>query len=330
MPGTKSDRLPTANGERRTAWRWAFTVFWRGVAGDSLASFPPKIQAGSPSTLNVRVSRVGCFNGLMDFLIVLLLAVLVGISSAIYFRIFRLIYVQNGGKVVTSRFSRTDGYLALGCVTIFAVQCIQNLQEKGATLPPTIDTNLLVVVQLGFWVFVIGTILLSFLVRHMRPADLFGFDRLGFVKVFLLGVGLLIAALPLIFASSAVVSSLFHVDSQKDSQPIMQLFERVADPTKRIPIIVLAIVIAPLSEEFVFRGFLYGVLKRYAGALPALGFTGVAFALIHLHAPSLLPLFLLACVLTLAYELSGSLLVPMAMHALFNAITLVGVFFTSR
>ena len=51
---------------------------------------------------------------------------------------------------------------------------------------------------------------------------------------------------------------------------------------------------------------------------------------LHLHLPSLLPLFLLACVLTLAYELSGSLLVPMAMHALFNAITLVGVFFAGK
>jgi membrane protease YdiL (CAAX protease family) len=266
----------------------------------------------------------------MDFLIVLLLALLVGVSGAIYFRIFRLIYVQNGGKVIASEFTRTDGYLALGCLTLFALQCLQSLQGKGRAIPATIDTGLLVVVQLGFWLFVIGTILVSLLLRRMRPAELFGFDRLGFTKVFLWGAGLLLSALPLIFASSAVVSSLMHVNSQKDSQPIMQLFERAGEPAKRIPIIILAIVIAPLAEEFFFRGFLYGVLKRYAGALPALVFTGVAFALIHLHVPSLLPLFLLACVLTLAYELSGSLLVPMAMHALFNAITLVGVFFTSR
>ena len=266
----------------------------------------------------------------MDFLIVLLLALLVGVSGAVYFRIFRLIYVQNGGKVIASEFTRTDGYLALGCLTLFALQCVQSLQGKGRAIPATIDTGLLVVVQLGFWLFVIGTILVSLLLRRMRPAELFGFDRLGFTKVFLWGAGLLLSALPLIFASSAVVSSLMHVNSQKDSQPIMQLFERAGEPAKRIPIIILAIVIAPLAEEFFFRGFLYGVLKRYAGALPALVFTGVAFALIHLHVPSLLPLFLLACVLTLAYELSGSLLVPMAMHALFNAITLVGVFFTSR
>ena len=266
----------------------------------------------------------------MDFLIVLLLALLVGVSGAVYFRIFRLIYVQNGGKVIASEFTRTDGYLALGCLTLFALQCVQSLQGKGRALPATIDTGLLVVVQLGFWLFVIGTILFSLLFRRMRPADLFGFDRLGFTKVFLWGAGLLIAALPLIFASSAVFSSLMHVNSQKDSQPIMQLFERVSDPTRKIPIILLAIVIAPLAEEFFFRGFLYGVLKRYAGGLPALLLTGVAFAVIHLHLPSLLPLFLLACVLTLAYELSGSLLVPMAMHALFNAITLIGVFFAAK
>jgi membrane protease YdiL (CAAX protease family) len=266
----------------------------------------------------------------MDFLIVLLLALLVGVSGAIYFRIFRLIYVQNAGKVIASEFTRTDGYLALGCLTLFALQSVQSLQGKGRALPATIDTGLLVVVQLGFWLFVIGTILVSLLLRRMRPAELFGFDRLGFTKVFLWGAGLLLSALPLIFASSAVVSSLMHVNSQKDSQPIMQLFERAGEPAKRIPIIILAIVIAPLAEEFFFRGFLYGVLKRYAGALPALVFTGIAFALIHLHVPSLLPLFLLACVLTFAYELSGSLLVPMAMHALFNAITLVGVFFTSQ
>jgi hypothetical protein len=146
----------------------------------------------------------------MDFLIVLLLALLVGVSGAVYFRIFRLIYVQNGGKVIASEFTRTDGYLALGCLTLFALQCVQSLQGKGRALPATIDTGLLVVVQLGFWLFVIGTILISLLLRRMRPAELFGFDRLGFTKVFLWGAGLLLSALPLIFASSAVVSRRIH------------------------------------------------------------------------------------------------------------------------
>ena len=266
----------------------------------------------------------------MDFFTVLILALLVGASVAIYLRIFRFIYVLGRGKVVVNRFTRADGYLAFGCITVFALQCLQNLHVKDRVLPMTIDTNLLVLVQVGFWTFIIGTILLSFLFRGMRPSELFGFDTLGFLKVFLWGAGLLLAAFPLILASSSLVSNLMHTDPQRDSQPIVQLFEHVAEPAKRIPIILLAVVVAPMAEEFVFRGFLYGVLKRYAGAVPALIFTGITFAIIHLHVPSLFPLFLLACVLTLAYELSGSLLVPMAMHALFNSVTLVGVFFTNR
>jgi membrane protease YdiL (CAAX protease family) len=279
--------------------------------------------------LNVWQRRVGCRLPVMQFIILLILSFLVGLSGATYFRIFKRVYVQEGGKVTAERFGRVDGYLALGCITIFAVQSLQNL-HSGEAIPRTIDTSLLVLVQLGFWLLVVGTILFSFLLRRMRPADLFGFERLSFMKVFLWGAGLLIVALPLIFASSAIVSSLLHLNSESDSQPIVQLFEGISDPTKKIPIIVLAVVIAPLAEEFVFRGFLYGVTKRFAGSLPALAFTGLAFALVHVHLPSLLPLFLLACVLTFAYELTGSLLVPMAMNSLFNAITLVGVFFVGK
>ena len=109
----------------------------------------------------------------MDFLIVLLLALLVGVSGAIYFRIFRFVYSQNGGKVIATQFTRADGYMVIGCLTIFALQCFQNLQVKGNTLPATIDTGMLVIVQLGFWLLVIGTILVSFLFRRMRPAESF-------------------------------------------------------------------------------------------------------------------------------------------------------------
>jgi membrane protease YdiL (CAAX protease family) len=261
---------------------------------------------------------------------VLVLALLVGASVAFYLRIFRFIYLQAGGKVVASHFARVDGYLAIGCVAMFIVQCLQSLRGSKSVLPASIDTTFLFLVQLGFWIFVIGTIVLSFVLRGMHTSALFGFDRIGFRKVFFLGLGLLFAALPLILASSSLTNDFLRLDPQQDSQPIMQLFEHASDPSKRVPLIILAVAIAPISEEFVFRGFLYGVLKRFAGALPALFFSALLFALIHMHMPSLLPLFLLGAVLTLAYEFSGSLLVPMAMHAFFNTLTLVQVFFAGR
>ncbi|MEP7071991.1 MAG: CPBP family intramembrane glutamic endopeptidase, partial [Verrucomicrobiota bacterium] len=85
--------------------------------------------------------------------------------------------------------------------------------------------------------------------------------------------------------------------------------------------------IAPMVEEFVFRFFLYGVLRRYAGRTLGVIISALLFAAVHAHLPSFGPLFVLGSCFTIAYEWSGSLLVPMTMHALFNALTLTALAF---
>ena len=45
------------------------------------------------------------------------------------------------------------------------------------------------------------------------------------------------------------------------------------------------------------------------------------FAAIHLNSASLFPLFVLAVCFTLVYEATGSILVSMTMHSLFNLTT---------
>jgi membrane protease YdiL (CAAX protease family) len=96
---------------------------------------------------------------------------------------------------------------------------------------------------------------------------------------------------------------------------------------QRIIIIVLAVAVAPIAEEFVFRFFLYGVLRRYVGRIVALVLSSLLFAAVHAHLPSFVPLFVLGSCFTLAYEWSGSLLVSMTMHAIFNALTLTALAF---
>ena len=46
------------------------------------------------------------------------------------------------------------------------------------------------------------------------------------------------------------------------------------------------------------------------------------FAAVHAHLPSFAPLFVLGSCFTIAYEWSGTILVSMTMHALFNAASL--------
>jgi membrane protease YdiL (CAAX protease family) len=127
-----------------------------------------------------------------------------------------------------------------------------------------------------------------------------------------------------------LASYFLHTDPTTDVQEIIKVFERSSSIGQRLPIILLAVVIAPVAEELAFRGYLYGVMRRYFGALPALVFTGVLFAIVHLNIPTLFPLFLLSCLFTVSYEATGSLLVPMTMHALFNTLNLVAIAFQTK
>ncbi len=85
---------------------------------------------------------------------------------------------------------------------------------------------------------------------------------------------------------------------------------------------VSAVIVAPVVEETLFRGFIYAVTKRLTDRWFSACFTSLMFALVHHHVGSIVPLFVLAMGFTLAYEASGCLLVPIFMHALFNAFNL--------
>jgi membrane protease YdiL (CAAX protease family) len=88
-----------------------------------------------------------------------------------------------------------------------------------------------------------------------------------------------------------------------------------------------AVVLAPVAEEFIFRGVLYSSLKQLGQ--PKLAFFGVSalFALIHGDAAIGLSLFVLALALTWLYEKTDNLLAPIAAHSLFNLANLVMLHF---
>lgn len=84
------------------------------------------------------------------------------------------------------------------------------------------------------------------------------------------------------------------------------------------------VLLAPVIEEMLFRGVLlrcWSDMSRHF-AWPLI-FSALYFSLMHLHAPSFLPLAFLALCLGLAWREKRSLIAPMVMHALFNAFSLV-------
>ncbi len=88
-------------------------------------------------------------------------------------------------------------------------------------------------------------------------------------------------------------------------------------------------ILAPLFEEPLFRGYLYGRLRRHMTPIPAAALSGLVFAAAHLSWSSLLPLAAIGFTLALAYERSRDLATPMLAHGAWNlveALMIVAVF----
>jgi membrane protease YdiL (CAAX protease family) len=157
--------------------------------------------------------------------------------------------------------------------------------------------------------------------RGLNVGLLAGLSRMSALRAILTGTVLLLAAWPMLVLGEAIARQIFGSESSK--QGIVDLFNQSETLQQRVMIIVLAVAVAPVCEEFVFRFFLYGTFKRYIGPGLALFLNALLFAAAHAHWPSFIPLFVLGGCFTLAYEWSGSILVSMTMHSLFNSLTLI-------
>ena len=176
--------------------------------------------------------------------------------------------------------------------------------------------------------FTIGLLLSVAGFLRLRGFDLNslgGFSRISFFRTAVTGGVLMLAAYPLIFLADIVTQRLLR--RVPDKQAIVELFNASSTLEQRVLIIVLAVTVAPLAEEFIFRFFLYGVVRRYFGRVVGITVSALLFAAVHAHLPSFAPLFVLGSCFAIAYEWSGSILVSMTMHALFNALTLTALAF---
>jgi membrane protease YdiL (CAAX protease family) len=169
-------------------------------------------------------------------------------------------------------------------------------------------------------------ILIAFLIfRGFNIDSLAGLSKVGILRVVAIGAILLFLAYPFMGLADRVMQQFLGYGSSRQS--IVELFSGSSTIQQRILIIILAVAVAPVAEELVFRFFLYGVLRRYFGIAIALLVNSLLFAAVHQHLPSFGPLFVLGVCFTLAYEWSGSILVSMTMHSFFNSFNLVALAF---
>lgn len=213
----------------------------------------------------------------------------------------------------SARWGWPEGLLSVGLVALFLTMAagssgreVRKLDLEDVVRGGAVYAGLVFFV-LGFLVF-----------RGFDIVRTFGLRTGGWSPGIVLGWLLII--LPPIFLGQALIYA--WAGPEQSLQPIVEFLLQSPGWGERTTVIAVAVVAAPLTEELIFRGCLYGVARASLGRTAAIVASSVLFAAIHWHAPALPGLTIVGLGLALVYERCGSLWAPISMHAAFNALNI--------
>lgn len=250
-----------------------------------------------------------------------LVVVLTAASLRFYLPLARTVLVLRAGLVGVRWVHVSDAFVAGVLVVWFAMLGRDALAQAGERAIEFRQVVTGAMVYASIVIFIGGLMIY----RNLRVSEVFGFGALRFGPTLGRGLLYLAAAYPLLMLVQAMVYG--ALGGEMGQQDVVKFLADSRSMRDRMAVLVMAVVVAPVAEEIIFRGYLYPVMKKYFGPFVAMVGTSLLFAVLHGHAASLPALFMLAMCLGLSYEKSGSLLVPMIMHAVFNAISVAAILF---
>ena len=157
------------------------------------------------------------------------------------------------------------------------------------------------------------------------------FNKPGTGRSLLLAAGVITALLPVAFGLE--IASAFIMQKcgwQVEDEAAVKLAKDANTVLRIVYMGGFAIVLAPIVEEFIFRGVLFSFAKQLGHRKFAWFGVSALFALVHLNAPAFVPLFVLALGLTWLYEKTGNLLASIFAHSLFNIVGFLIIEFRDR
>jgi membrane protease YdiL (CAAX protease family) len=199
----------------------------------------------------------------------------------------------------------------MGALVVGVVGVLAGAQFDHPT--PAVNISATIVQDLSF----IGAALLFAGIAGTPRPEQFGLRRTGFWAA----VGWIAIAFVGFYAVTLVWVSILGADAN-DSKLPKEL--GVDDSTAAmLAVAFLVAVVAPVAEEFFFRGFFFTALRAWKGLWPAAILTGLVFGGIHVgsaEAVFLVPLAFFGFALCLLYQRTGSLYPCMALHCMNNSL----------
>jgi uncharacterized protein len=178
---------------------------------------------------------------------------------------------------------------------------------------PAISISATIVQDLAF----IGAALLFASIAGTPRPEQFGLRRTGFLRA----VGWMAIVFVGFYAVTLVWVSILGADTN-DSKLPDELGVKDSN-VAMLAVAFLVAVVAPVAEEFFFRGFFFTALRAWKGLWPAAVLTGLVFGGIHVgsaEAVFLVPLAFFGFALCVLYHRTGSLYPCIALHCMNNSL----------
>ena len=235
--------------------------------------------------------------------------------------------------MLTNKPWNPESLLWLGCTFMLALApgaAIAGLFEDGSVAQMAANVTVLpvaILVAVTVW-FQVNR---RFYQSSISLADAFGFNLKNTGRCLMLGLvtglGLVLISMVLALLTSQLIHAL---GDQVEPQKLVTLIAEESAKKENIPtlifFVVMAVAVAPVAEEILFRGILYPAVKQIGyPRLAAIG-TALLFALFHVNLLTFASLTVVALGLIALYEFTDNLLAPITAHAVFNASNLIMLF----
>jgi len=155
--------------------------------------------------------------------------------------------------------------------------------------------------------------------RESSWRSAFGFRSSRPIAALLMALGVTCIVLPIAWYLGILSVQVMDMLRWKvEPQPSVQVLQTSASFGPQVFLAILAIVVAPVTEELLFRGILFAFVKQQGYPKLAMWGTALLFGALHLNLMTFVPLTFLGLVLAWLYDTTDNLVAPIFAHSLFN------------
>ncbi len=239
--------------------------------------------------------------------------------------------------MLTQRSWHPESLLWLGCILMVTLGIgggLAGFAEAGSVEQMAVNVA---VMPLSIFISIIAWMFISakFYDQPIRFKETFGLNRGKLTTCLVAGLagGIVIVLVAPIFSilTSVIIQAFGETpQGQKLVTVISEQSQTEGGIVFLIFFVIMAVVVAPIGEEILFRGILYPSIKQNGYPKVAAIGTALLFGLFHVNLLTFLSLTFVGLALIFIYEKTDNLLAPILAHALFNGVNVLLILVTTK